>query len=292
VDYRINEDGIRAERRYAVPKPAGVARIVMLGDSVLFGLGVAREATFAARVENALGVEVINGGIGGYNTAAERIWFESRGRAYEPDCVVLVYCPNDVDDPVDHFVANTLQRLSHVDEVMIPNPEYHARATASRAASPDPLTASPKPNWRVQASELGVWAMRHSALATVCLRPFAHGSSRPYERCLLSEADSHSNEIAWLRQQLTRLHADVNVPAYLVYVPLAYELNSNNSTYRRGRENVARAAVDAGFQTIDVTGPLEAVGVPYLDVTHLSPAGHAVVADALVSALRKTFTNR
>jgi len=282
VEYRINEDGIRADRRYAIPKPAGVRRIVMLGDSVLFGLGVAREATFAARVEAALGVEVVNGGIGGYNTAAERLWFDGRGRRYEPDAVVLVYCPNDVDDPVDHFSAHTAERLSQQPEEMIPNPAYHAQAAALQ------VSTGPRPqrSWRVAAAETADWTMRQSALAALCLRPFAHGGSRPYERCLLSAADSASKELAWLRRQLAGLRAQTNAPAYFVYVPIAYELHSNNAAYRRGRANVARAAVDAGFRVVDVIAPLEAVPTPYLDVTHLSAAGHAIVADVLIQNLR------
>ena len=42
-------------------------------------------------------IEVINAGVGNYNTAMEVSWFLSKGIAYEPDLVVLNYFVNDAE---------------------------------------------------------------------------------------------------------------------------------------------------------------------------------------------------
>ena len=67
VDVRINQRKLR-DAEYPYERPAGVQRVVMLGDSVTFGWGVPAEATVSKRLERALraagrGVEVINTGV-------------------------------------------------------------------------------------------------------------------------------------------------------------------------------------------------------------------------------------
>jgi lysophospholipase L1-like esterase len=71
-------------------------RILLLGDSITFGWGVAEEQTFARRLEQRLGAEVINLGVGGYNTAMEKAALEKYGLGYSPDAIVLVYVFNDL----------------------------------------------------------------------------------------------------------------------------------------------------------------------------------------------------
>jgi len=72
VTYIVNEDGFR-DHPYARPKPSGTFRIVVLGDSVTFGFGVALEATFVKQLEALLvraatmPIEVLSLGVSGYN---------------------------------------------------------------------------------------------------------------------------------------------------------------------------------------------------------------------------------
>src|SRR4051794_17076478 len=65
VEYRINAQGMRADRDYPLAKPPGVCRIALFGDSFFMGYELALEDTFAAKLEkrlNARGVtaEVLN----------------------------------------------------------------------------------------------------------------------------------------------------------------------------------------------------------------------------------------
>ena len=103
VPVAINSDGLR-DREYSHAKPPGVYRIMMLGDSTTFGWGVRQEDTAAKFLERKLNahlppgynkVEVIDAGVGNYDTVQEVTYYETRGRDFHPDLVVLVFFIND-----------------------------------------------------------------------------------------------------------------------------------------------------------------------------------------------------
>lgn len=102
ADVVINARGLR-DRDVDAVKAAGTKRILMLGDSITFGWGVAQNETLPARLEvemKDLGqgpVEVINTGVGNYNTAMEVAAFVEHGLSYSPDIVVLNYFINDAE---------------------------------------------------------------------------------------------------------------------------------------------------------------------------------------------------
>jgi lysophospholipase L1-like esterase len=107
VDVSINSHGFRGEE-VALETSDGVYRVMLLGDSLTLGWGVEAEQTFAALLERMLDAdferadrriraEVINTGVGNYNTDQEVSFFEARGRAFEPDLVVLNYFINDAE---------------------------------------------------------------------------------------------------------------------------------------------------------------------------------------------------
>jgi lysophospholipase L1-like esterase len=90
----------------SIPKSPGVYRILMLGDSLTFNWGVAAADTTAKRLEHYLNqpglpnrkrIEILNAGVGNYNTAMEANWFLSEGYKLQPDFVVLNYFINDAE---------------------------------------------------------------------------------------------------------------------------------------------------------------------------------------------------
>jgi len=112
----LNAEGFR-DRDYAKPKPPGVRRIVGVGDSYMFGWGVATGKDYLAVLEERLAAEVpgvrwevLNMAVPGYNTAMEVETLKARGLAYEPDVVVVGFCWNDIDLP--NFVRAPAEYLS------------------------------------------------------------------------------------------------------------------------------------------------------------------------------------
>jgi lysophospholipase L1-like esterase len=96
---RISKQLLRSDKEFAAPKPAGVTRIVGLGDSFVFGSGVELKETFLVLWEKQLsGVEVINLGVPGYTSGHAVTWFERTGIPLEPDAAVLFISDNDFYD--------------------------------------------------------------------------------------------------------------------------------------------------------------------------------------------------
>lgn len=109
---RTNSRGLRDDQ-VIVPKPAGVLRILLLGDSMTAGLEVRKEETFEAVCEQRLRVhgpvEVVNAGVRGYNLDNILLFFENEGASYAPDVVVYLFVENDLKSAAE-LSPNTLDR--------------------------------------------------------------------------------------------------------------------------------------------------------------------------------------
>jgi len=96
-----NSDGLR-DREFTKPKPAGVYRMLILGDSFAWGIGLDVEEALPKRLERDLAglphpVEVVNGAIPGFNTTQELRLLRNKGLSYEPDFLLLLYNMNDIE---------------------------------------------------------------------------------------------------------------------------------------------------------------------------------------------------
>jgi lysophospholipase L1-like esterase len=99
VEYTTNSLGLRGpEASYA--RSPGRRRIVLLGDSVVWGFGVPDSQTLAVALEEVWHpTEVLNLGIAGYGTGQELMLLRREGLRYRPDRVLLVFTiANDVED--------------------------------------------------------------------------------------------------------------------------------------------------------------------------------------------------
>lgn len=105
VPVHINSLGFRDDREYALDKPPGTFRILVLGDSVTFGHGALSNTTYPYLLEQRLKQwrpdvkwEVWNLGVPGYNTRQELKVLERVGPRYQPDLVVVGFYENDLQD--------------------------------------------------------------------------------------------------------------------------------------------------------------------------------------------------
>ena len=98
VDVAINSKGLR-DREFEYERTRKVQRILALGDSLTFGWGVSVEKTFPKLLETSLpgSVEVINAGVGNYNSVQEAAYYKHEGYKYHPDRVLLLYFINDAE---------------------------------------------------------------------------------------------------------------------------------------------------------------------------------------------------
>lgn len=88
--YRVNRQGIRADREVA-PRPApGTVRVAVFGDSFTHGSDVANGATWADRLDAAHPrVEVLNFGVPGYGTDQALLRFRRLAAGFAPHVVLL-----------------------------------------------------------------------------------------------------------------------------------------------------------------------------------------------------------
>ena len=112
VSIRINGQGLRADRDFALAKPDGVCRIALLGDSYFLGFENDLEDSIAGRLEQRLEraghrVEVLNFAVSGFGTAEMLAQFDGRVRDFSPDVTVFQFHASDFRDNVRTAVLFT-----------------------------------------------------------------------------------------------------------------------------------------------------------------------------------------
>jgi len=125
ADVSINSLGFR-DREVAVEK-GDAYRILAIGDSITFANGLPVEARFTEQLERMLRrevdapVEVLNLGIGGYDTLQEVAFLDEVGIPLSPDLVVLQFCVNDAG-----VVSANLRYIENMEALH--SPIYRLRA--------------------------------------------------------------------------------------------------------------------------------------------------------------------
>lgn len=101
--FETNARGFRNREDFNYKKPAGVVRVLCLGDSQTQGYECNQDATYAAVIDRYLEREgfqtqTINAGVSGFSTAEVVAFLENEGIRYEPDVVVYGFFANDPSD--------------------------------------------------------------------------------------------------------------------------------------------------------------------------------------------------
>ena len=96
----ISEIGLR-QKNFELQK-LFLTRVLILGDSFTFGLGIREESTFASLIQeslNPVGTGVINGGQAGYSIAQEVKWGILLAQKISPQIIILfAFLFNDIKD--------------------------------------------------------------------------------------------------------------------------------------------------------------------------------------------------
>jgi lysophospholipase L1-like esterase len=125
-EFATNDQGLRY-RNIRLAKPKETYRVLVVGDSMTEGVGVAQDETFSDLLERRFSrkrpVEFINGGLGGTGVFEYGRLFLSWGVAYEVDALLVAVFANDVWNaaPDDHPEDLLLRREG--DEFFGPIPE-------------------------------------------------------------------------------------------------------------------------------------------------------------------------
>jgi lysophospholipase L1-like esterase len=272
----------------------GLKKILILGDSVTFGFGVACEETFPWLLEAILNhsglpenepVEVINSGVSGYSTYNELQLYRGRGRQSDPDLVVLALVLNDVANPRLHW-SDGGRRVVDVPPEAIPNQAYDVEHA-------QPVMAL----WQREIS-------MNRFLVGRAVNRLRRGGKVPVEPgrvpirltgeddlAITVLTDSGSAESQWLSFMLSRLQAEIQLDGKelaVMVVPLSYQLDADYP--HDPQRNIVEMCLGQDIPVLDLLpafkdhrGPSLYLGnqAEYEDVWHLSPEGHKVTAGVL-----------
>ncbi len=294
VPYATNRHGFRG----AFPVAADGRRVAVVGDSFTFGLGVADDDTFVARLNAATdGTVFLNFGVPGFSTDQEALLIESRVLGHAPDVVMLmVYLANDLIDNGRPFALN-------VDNAK----PYFAMAAGKLALRNVPVPKRMKPA-----------ALREETLTTVVLGGIVAedhwagflGRLEVVRRLGVAwpPADDVSAAIAARIQPSVALFAAIVGRAHaaataegarlvLALVP-GRSFVEDPAGYSAQYQDAVRRAIlahgwPADMAVVDLAAALRERYVRrpgrwyYPNEGHLTPAGHRVVAEFIAEALRE-----
>jgi lysophospholipase L1-like esterase len=272
VNYQINADGWRG-RRYTRNKPPGAFRILVMGDSVAFGYGVAVEAAFPAQLEWLAAqrapearIEVLNLGVGGYNPYNEAALFADIGVALEPDLVLVQFCINDLNDPTLHFDASTQLALPSLPDLAFPNPASRDRAKMS-----------------------GSWCSRSRLCSWIASRTEAD-FDREVWRDAFTPRDRDTDDIEW--RWLAERYGEISeqaarIGAIMAVVALPYPAQLDGQADANLQRRLSAIGLSGGWKTIDLLPPFVAAKDDrlFLDLWHPTPLGHQLAAAHILDAL-------
>lgn len=272
----IGRSGLRGEEPR--PRRPETYRIVCLGDSFTFGLGVRDDETYPRLLEQRLAdrfpgidVQVLNAGVPGYGTADELRFLESRIDLLDPDLVIVQFlAENDFND-------NRQPALGRVD----------VRDGWLHAAEPP----RPQPQRTIE------WVKRHSVLARTVSERAGYlaarlGLAAATDGNRFSAADA-AQTIELLRQ-VAALAETRGADSLFVLATGQTSVVSEQSVPVRAAQVIERAAHAVGAGFLELTPALRARGDRFelyypLD-GHWTAAGHTAAAEEI--ALRVETEHR
>ncbi len=277
--FSTNSQGFRGTREYAIEKPAGVYRVIALGDSTTLGHGVEDGETFSAVLERNLSatrpVEVLNMGVSGFGTAEELIQLREVGVRYHPDLVLLGYWPND---PYNNVVSR-LFRLEQGEPVRESGEFVPAIAIRDR------LYRIPGYGFLCQHSHLvNLIRNRFSAYFVQSLAEQHRISFDVQERV----SDQERIVTAALIRALARETDGRGIPLVILNMPVLAEGRRVANYPREAVGELPRSVtvVDVGAA---IYGDRSAGELSYAKDSHPKPLAHRLIGDALASLVHERF---
>ena len=122
-----NQFGLRGPDDMQLMKTSARKRVLVLGDSYVWGVGASQEELFTAPEVYRTNDELINGGVSGYGTDQEYLFYLLKGHKFDVDEVVLAFTLyNDVENNLNskqysylkpYFTLSGDQLVLHNDHV-------------------------------------------------------------------------------------------------------------------------------------------------------------------------------
>lgn len=273
-----NSQGLRIDREVAAEPSDNEIRVLTLGDSFLFGMGVAREESFVtlleSRAKNELSpkFEFINFGVGDYGTQHAVGALELRGFQYHPKLIVHFMGPDDVDQDNE-------QRIY----------DFTSEKARLRTGGAPPITdlklqrlASQIPGYDFLASHSQLFGLLRFAVASGRYKAMQRNEPR-----LPASAATDENTKRMLLH-LKELAEEHGVPLVVVPVGRLVSYGSTSEFLKQAERWCREHKIDY----VDVSAGLDPAKEKLTFETdgHYSPLGHRRYAEALWPQLKARLT--
>lgn len=273
----FNARGFRG-RDLAIAKARDRTRVVVLGDSIAFGLHVSDEETFAHLLDvRDNGIEVANLAVQGYGPGQELLVLMREGLRLDPDVVVLTFClANDFAEavlPVSLYDNRTPKpRFRLVGDWLVLDDQNLQRSARQRVHQ-----------WLADYSHL---SSRAWALVPRREPPLGPHWRERYNGAIRDEAYALQLNLALVR----RMNALCR-EREIVFLVAVFPDRHSFPVKPRLAERFLQSLDSDGIQVVDMTVPFSAAGprlkaVALDGVGHLSPFGHALTAGVLERHIR------
>ena len=276
--------------------------VMVLGDSVAYGVGVPYEDAFPQRLEDLLAshyddVAVINSAVSGYTPYNQLQRYVSRDRDIPVDLVVVAFAMNDIVDPELHW-NYTEDTIENIPPGAYPNLHYHKEHVV-------PILEARRVEREQGGTELG--RLVRSAINVTNITDeeasYTVVDGRRWPTYITGEdtisieslTEYDSPEWVWLRGMYDRLADEVaadGAQMVIVVLPLAYQMEAGypflpQSLFTRYCEERSLMCLDLLPVLRERGGEALFLGerLGYVDIWHLSDRGHDVVAGELRSFL-------
>jgi len=260
-------------------------RILFLGDSQVFGDGVAHEDTFVEILQAELSqIEAINAGVIGYGTDQQLLYYERGGAKLNPDLTIVGINAYDLRDNISTRVRSGYQK-----------PVFDVRASDLT------LTGVPvDPGSIIDRVQRGLNGSSHLYATVARLArgsgertrdgdgPDSTDAARPSARTVFPPAEDMSRALEVTRLILARFAVDsAQTGKRLAVMFLPYEMDLvEDQEYREQSDRLVKALREWGgrenYPVLDLRDILRAAPSRdlFLDTMHFSAAGHRIVARA------------
>jgi lysophospholipase L1-like esterase len=282
-----NSDGLR-DREFVKPKPEGVYRILLLGDSFTWGVGLDIEETISKRLERALAgqahpIEVIDGAIPGFNTTQELRLLRNKGLSYEPDFLMLLYNMNDIEfrpelatQPYDAKKVVTIVEVDPDEKIEDFSKRKGLRAFIQRVQDHSPLVNFLVPRVGSLLRRLGVLDSPEFSWVARTFRGF-------------SDQNPGWTESKIALASIKSIATERGIPFVVVIYPLLVELE--NYQGKNAHDAIRTYCESIGVPTIDLLPVFEHHSASQFWVNFMDPhpnaEAHALVSDYVLDHMRQ-----
>ena len=297
-EYRFSHSsqGMRGTKVFSPKRSADTRRrVLFLGDSFTYGVGVADEDVFVDVLRRKLpGVEIINAGFTGYGQREQLAVLDQLGPALRPDLMVVVFFWNDLGDnhkrtsPAFEFdEAGTVVRT----DLVVPNT---FDPLAPRVAEPIDMRAlARRTSYLKRLYRGGIRGLRYRLFGirprfptTLKERDAGWSVTRPYLAMLKARARELGSDFLLISiPGQDRIDPDSHIDGI---EPLAVNVE----------ESLAAVTSDLGIEywdTLDELRDMYAIADErfyYFADRHLTARGNHAVADVLTRRFRDRFGDR